>query len=118
MATNVHEAVIGILSGTETGFSFGLEGRIPEMGYMVSLPGAERIVDINEDLAHSIIQYMGNHLPILRDAKYFLGGWVHEGKLYLDVSENILDVRKAKIAGYQRKQLAIWDVVYSREIVL
>jgi hypothetical protein len=47
----------------------------------------------------------------LASGKNYLGTWLNEGKVYLDVSENIMDRAEAIRLGQERNQLAIYDVV-------
>jgi len=101
------------------GFSFNVFNNTPTSGYMVALSGYEHIVESGDDIEQHIAAYVHSNFGLLMgNATLYVGGWFNDGKLYLDISESFQDVRKAKIAGAKRHQIAIWDVVYSREIVL
>lgn len=101
------------------GFSVNLKGESPKAGYMVALEGHERIVPLDRNLKHAISEYFLDNLEALEDfTGAHMGAWVNDGKVYLDISQNVMDYRKAAILGLKRKQIAIWDVTYSKEIVL
>jgi hypothetical protein len=98
------------------------DGSMPTSGYMVAKPpefGA--VVDAADFLdpvkgAKILGDYMVTHRKDLGSGKNYLGTWLNEGKVYLDVSENIQDVSAATKIGRERNQKAIWDVVNLQEI--
>ena len=47
-----------------------------------------------------------------------IGAWVNEGKLYLDLSERVLNWSKAVKMGLERQQLAIFDLNEGKSIDL
>lgn len=82
----------------------------PDSGYMVSLPKFERIVEMREDqLEAAIKEVSGLGYDYLIKPNYFLGVWEDCGKYYVDISENIDDLKSAVKAGMRRSQLAIFD---------
>jgi GNAT superfamily N-acetyltransferase len=99
-----------------------VDGHMPTKGYMVSKPPEfGKIVD-EADFFDPIkgpkilSQYMREQKADLATGKNYLGTWLNEGKIYLDVSENIMDRAEATSLGAQRNQLKIWDVVNQVEI--
>lgn len=113
------ERFLALLSDVDvSGFSINVQGETPTCGYMVALAGFERIVDASAGTWFNILRYAQDYASELVKPGVYLGGWTSNGRLYLDVSECIVDVRKAKIAGLKRSQLAIWDVAHSCEIAL
>jgi hypothetical protein len=88
----------------------------PSTGYMVSLPGFEKVVPLHSfsilHLSRYILTY-GHH--IVKPNRY-LGAWVDDGKVYLDVSVNFSDRSTALAQGATWGQLAVWDVVNSTSI--
>jgi hypothetical protein len=46
----------------------------------------------------------------------YIGAWIDNGKLYLDLSEVVQGESYARHLGYMRKQLAIWDFTKMQSI--
>ena len=98
-----------------------VDGHKPTEGYMVAKPPSYSKVVDETDFFDPITgrkilsSYMKEHKSDLAGTAY-MGTWVHEGKVYLDVSENILDRAEAIRLGVERNQKAIWDVVNETEI--
>lgn len=80
-------------------------------GYLVSLPGFERVTGDPVAIAAWVRSVS------LRAGQY-LGAWRDGVRLYLDVSEVIHDPIAAVAAGRARGQLAIWDATEQREVRL
>jgi len=88
-------------------------------GYGVSLPGHEvrhplRVgwLGIREDIA----RYAESKRAELAVPGRYLGAWLDDGILYLDVTEVHAERATAERLGYDRNQLAIWDFARSEEI--
>jgi hypothetical protein len=98
------------------------DGSMPTSGYMVAKPPEFGAVVDAADFADPVKgakilgDYMKTHRKDLGSGKNYLGTWLNEGKVYLDVSENIQDVSAATKVGRERNQKAIWDVVNLQEI--
>jgi hypothetical protein len=60
--------------------------------------------------------YMKTHKNDLGNGKNYLGTWLNESKVYLDVAENIQELFEAIRLGRERNQKAIWDVANLDEI--
>jgi hypothetical protein len=105
---------------TDGGFSFNtLDNEIPTSGFMVSIPGHEARVPVDEfdntDVAayRAAITQRGLARP-----NYFVGAWLNDGYVYLDVSVNVRDLFDAVSLGNRFHQLAIYDVVLSQSLDL
>lgn len=85
-------------------------------GYMVSLNGYEEQFDFNDVDNNTIRNYFLNHLDSLNKEEAFLGGWVDNNKVYLDVSVNISDLETAIYTGIMNNQKAIYDCANKRSI--
>jgi hypothetical protein len=59
---------------------------------------------------------MKTHKNDLGNGKNYLGTWLNDSKVYLDVSENIQELFEAIRRGRERNQKAIWDVANLSEI--
>jgi len=99
-----------------------VDGSMPTTGYMVAKPPSlgkiVDAVDFNDPVKGPKIlsDYMKRHKNDLGNGKNYLGTWLNEGKVYLDVSENIQSKSKATRIGRERNQKAIWDVANLSEI--
>lgn len=95
----------------------------PKTGYMVALIGHEKIiagVSDEKQLQYHIADYIKDKAILLAsgitDDKKYLGTWVNDGKLYLDVSINFVDKAMAVEIATRSNQLAIWDCANQTEI--
>ncbi len=96
-------------------------GKAPTGGFMVALPGhthqyPDTIMKDEKQLADAIDKFLMSEREAFKRPGVHLGGWVSDGKLWLDPSENIADRTEAIGAGKSRDQLAIWDVAGGQEI--
>lgn len=78
-------------------------------GYMVSYFETEKTFDLNGIDYKEISNLILKRKADLKDNEY-LGFWVDGGKLYIDISINILDLEQAKQVGIANNQLAIYDL--------
>lgn len=101
-----------------------VDGSEPTTGYMVA-KGAKygAIVDAEDFYdpikgPKALADYMKKHKAELGGGKNYLGLWhnTEDGKVYLDVSENIQDKERAISAGRKQDQISIWDVANFAEI--
>jgi hypothetical protein len=65
-----------------------------------------------------LADYMKKNKSDLATGKNYLGLWHNkdDGKVYLDISENIQNIDTARTLGAQRDQISIWDVANFAEI--
>lgn len=84
-------------------------------GYAIAVPETE-VTDAETGLPELIERAAVHSYVAGRDA--FIGGWLHDGKLYLELSEIHTDKNRAeaiRLAKY-RNQLAILDLATGEEI--
>lgn len=100
------------------GASYNLHTRElnPSTGYMVAIPGFEQIYDVPanfdqfQDVAVKYAVNLGVYIKTNENPdKIFLGFWVHEDKLYIDLAENVEDLGTAYHLAFFGNQLAIYD---------
>lgn len=92
-------------------------GAVPEDGFMVALPGHEEVFPVELFEASALISYVARKFDVLTSsAGVYLGAWVSDGLVYLDVSECVPSRAKALFLAAERNQLAVWDVVKAEEI--
>lgn len=91
------------------GGTFG--DNIPETGYLVAREEPSLTIPLAEFNHESI---SGFTVP----DGCFLGTWVHDGQVYIDVTEHFVDLEEALCAARLGNQLAIWDIENEVEIYL
>lgn len=98
-------------------------GTSPTKGYVVSKQGREDTIDLFGNkvtqtmLVNSFVRtYVSEHGFELSLVDYNLGGWIHDKKLYLDIS--IVFDNEADASEYARdnNQLAYFDLTNGKEI--
>jgi len=98
------------------------DGSLPDKGFMVSKPPTfSKIVPKEEfydkEKGKAILrEYMEKNEKDLATGTNYLGTWENEGKIYLDVSMNILSESDAVSLGRDNNQKAVWDVINQKEI--
>lgn len=71
--------------------------------------------DFNVKLLKSLVK---KEFELLKNSKNYLGTWIDEGKVYIDISSNFSNLDEAlKVAG-ENKQLAIFDLQKMESIYL
>lgn len=94
----------------------------PTNGYMVATNGNEVIIPIDQFHQTSVAKYIAEKAVMLLSGiatnNYFLGSWIDDKNVYLDISEKIDDRQQAETIGIERDQIAIWDNLNSLEIRL
>jgi len=101
-----------------------VNGSEPTSGYMVA-KGTEYGKTVSADDFYDpqkgpkiLADYMKQNKADLGTGKNYLGLWhnTEDGKVYLDVSQNIQDKGAAISAGQARDQISIWDVANFAEV--
>lgn len=104
------------------GFSVSMaSGKSPHSGYMVAVNDHTHtfpasVMDSDQALADAIDQMLMSEPGVFGQDGMYLGGWVHDGKLWLEPSRNIADRQQAEQLAAQDNQIAIWDVAGGQEI--
>jgi hypothetical protein len=99
-----------------------VDGSEPTKGFMVAMGGSKgAIMDADEFYdpergPEALGSFMKSNRELSEGS--YLGLWHNQadGKVYLDVSENIMDRDTAIDAGRKRDQISIWDVANFEEI--
>ena len=111
-----------IMRSNREGFSVSLHsGDTPKQGYMVAQTDhthvfPETVLDDRKALTTAIDEMLMSERSAFEDRDTYLGGWVHDGKLWLEPSDNITNKATAVREAAQRNQIAIWDVNNGAEI--
>ena len=86
-------------------------------GYMVSLEGAES--QVKSDDCQAIMKAIESKQEIIKDRdNLYIGLWLDNNILYIDISINIIDKVDALEFGKYNKQLAIYDLKNNDSIYL
>lgn len=107
----------GIINGGFTKNAY-MEDISEKKGYIVSIEGYEKIYNIDVDIAE-IEKDVINYINISKNKKHlYVGLWVNDDKIYLDLSKHYKNKEKAVISGINNKQLAIYDIASNKSINL
>ena len=115
-------ALGNLASQAESGFSVrAVDFATPTRGYMVARPEGGVVLDAPdlESTKQGLKDFMAqNKARFAEDPTLYIGGWKdsNTGKLYLELSDNVASKRIATELGTRRDQVAVWDVVGSKEI--
>lgn len=115
MFGGVGEAV-DVMEKEREGFSVSPRtGESPAGGYMVALEGHTHrypaaILDDPAKLHKAIDDMLMSERKSFQGHDMFLGGWVEDGKLWLDPSQDVQDRATAERLGRERDQVGIFDL--------
>lgn len=115
---SVEEVAYSLLNKTG-GYTISFSGEVPETGFMVSIY-LDRGVSIPlEDASVDFIEdYIEKNKDIAYKKDHYMGGWVHEGRFFIDVSVNVDTSEEARRLSIEHKQIAYWDVVKKEEVIV
>lgn len=82
----------------------------PTDGYMVSLEGLEVRIGTKAFSPQWLDHFILRNRTLLENPNYYVGAWVENGFVYLDISECTNSLEQATKLARQRNQLAIYDV--------
>ncbi len=103
----------------KNGYTTSINGNKPYIGYMVSIPDKEVVFNNFQEFNQvSVNNFIVENLNLLKRDNYFIGTWIYEGKIYLDISINLSSKSEAIKAGKKNNQLAIYDIVNCKSINL
>ena len=89
------------------GITLSKQGKVITLnsGFMVSIKEHEKVLTISKLNTRILNKYL--KLAISKDG--FVGLWLDNGKLYLDISKNIINKQVAIAYAIEQEQLAIFD---------
>lgn len=120
-----HKFIIEIFSNGGSSYNPNFLTK-PTQGYMVSIKDSEICIELDKvpfidkgkvinSAFESLLKNNASHL----DNEYiFIGGWIHENKLYFDISINYQDLTHSIKEGIIEDQIAIFDLNNMKEIFL
>jgi hypothetical protein len=114
---NLKEFVAAIIENGGATYNLAM-GDTAHSGYMVSKKGFEMKFPPEKDVKQAVVQFMEAYGFELYEVENFMGAWIDEGILYMDVSNNFAKRSEAIREGYKNEQLAIYDVVTQESLYL
>jgi hypothetical protein len=113
---NLKEFVAAIIENGGATYNLANGGTV-DKGYMVSKKGFEMKFQ-EVDVTQAVCQFIKEFGFELYEVENFMGAWIDEGVLYLDVSNNFAKRSDAIREGYKNEQLAIYDVIAQESLYL
>lgn len=113
------QAAEGVRQG---GFSLHpYRGGAPKTGYQVALKGMTQQFPMQRvtktALVKAIREFRHTHRDLMTPGgRFYIGGWVHEGTLFLEPSERVSRRADAIRLGQERDQISVWDNAGFHEI--
>ena len=114
---NLKEFVAAIVKNGGATYNLAM-GDTAHKGYMVSKKGFEMKFLPETEVRVAVIQFMEKYGFELYEVENFMGAWIDEGILYMDISNNFTKRSEAIREGYKNEQLAIYDVVAQESVYL
>ncbi len=91
------------------GATLGINGQQLTNGFLVSLEQFGEVIPLHKVESETIPNYVSKNQTELNKENCFLGSWINDGSVYLDVTMLTIDKRKAIEIAYKNNQLAIYD---------
>jgi hypothetical protein len=114
---NLKEFVAAIIDNGGATYNLAI-GDTAHKGYMVSKKGFEMQFKPGIDVKQAVIKFMEKYGFDLCFEENFMGAWIDEGILYMDISNNFTKRSEAIREGYKNEQLAIYDIVAQKTVYL
>ena len=95
------------------GLSINIKGENPISGYMVALRGREVAVEKSKPLSSlidTLQKFISDNEFDLSQKHHYLGTWIYNGKIYIDIAFNYQDLNTSIDMAYLSKQISIYDV--------
>lgn len=115
----IFDSIIANKGGT---FNFSGEPVSFPNGYAVSVSGFETVTQLEGMSARNFVN-LANDLVKKVDGladptTHYVGTWVDDGKLYIDLSVHVEDRDEAIVKAEKAEQLAIWDFALGESVTL
>jgi hypothetical protein len=114
---NLKQFVAAIVKNGGATYNLAM-GDTAHSGYMVSKKGFEMKFLPETEVRVAVIEFIQTHGFELCFEENFMGAWIDEGILYMDISNNFEKRSEAIREGYKNEQLAIYDVVAQESVYL
>ena len=98
-------------------FSLSLNGDSPKSGFMVSIRDILKMpLDLWLELEEQ--SSINDYSEIAKNVNGYIGCWIDNGDVYIDISANIQDRGQALKVARENGQLAIYDIEKNESIYL
>jgi hypothetical protein len=105
------------------GSSRNRNGKAPGDGFMVGGVAKEYTITVDfdsmqsrEQASYAILAYLAHNEDLLWDRERYIGAWLDDGTLYLDISERYSSEGTAHAVAAERNELAYYDVIAERSV--
>lgn len=99
------------------GVTINLAGQQPSSGYAFPpSKSSEVTVPVEQFTPDVIAQYISAHKRELEDPDNYLGTWIDNGLVYLDISQVLDDEQEAFKRATDSNQIAMWDIANNVEV--
>jgi hypothetical protein len=109
-------ALIATKTIQDQGYSVNLEGHEPVKGYMVGLKGSELKINVLDFNSEHVDHFIRKNLGVLYYRRAYIGTWIDNDLVYIDISTNIMYKDQALKAAKIEGQQCIWDIKEKKEI--
>lgn len=95
------------------GFTYDPAGKVPTQGFSVGVyPEKSATIPLEQVTKSAVAEWMASNTDLLIERGNMLGGWVDNGKLYLDIVKVFPPTEKeaALAAGKEHNQISIADL--------
>jgi hypothetical protein len=114
---NLFDFVASIVETNGGSYNLNTRELNPKRGYFVSIKGFEQVSKPNS-IGSSVSKFISENGFELSKHDRFVGAWLEDGELILDVSVNVLNLDDAKELGNKNDQTAIFDAENQEVIYL
>jgi hypothetical protein len=111
MKTNSLEGFISLVI-KNGGASYSLQTGIADDGVFASYKQEEKIIPLSvskERLKKELASFVKKNAVKLTENENYIGGWLHEKNIYLDISRRFDNIENAVFFGMQNEQLAVFS---------
>lgn len=117
---NTHDFLHSIYVKTieNKGYSINLNSNVPDKGYMVSLKNCELQVNLFNFNSRLLKEYINTHIVLLSNPKCFIGTWIENDIVFIDISMNLKNRRASLAFAQDNGQIAIIDVLQNKTVYL
>ena len=99
------------LTAKNGGVTISLNGDVPENGFAFAPSKiTERVITQDRWTLEDVDRFMEDNLDALNTDDAFLGVWVDEGKVYMDVSVVVADKTEALVRAKTADQISVFDL--------
>ena len=92
------------------GGEFNINGKNPTQGYLCSIKDIIAVIDINDFNFSIIDKIIEENKNILKRKNTYLGTWVENGKIYIDICKNYKTKSYCLKVAKKLRELAILDL--------